>query len=136
MIRPGAPKDFEAIDRFDPFAGDCRKGLAGCHVLVAEADGNIVGYKTISTTGFVGRPFVHFLAVADGFRRRGIGTAFLRAVAERVAGRRLFVSTEETNAAMMKLLEREGWTPAGCVKGVNDDGSAECFFYRDVGPTT
>ena len=134
VIRLGAIKDFDAIARFDPFAGDRREELAAGRVLVAEAGGRVVGYVTFSGSGFIGRPFVHFLAVAADHRRRGVGAALLRAVQERVGGRRLFASTEETNAPMTRLLEREGWTPAGCVKGVNDDGSAECFFYRDDGP--
>jgi ribosomal protein S18 acetylase RimI-like enzyme len=76
---------------------------------------------------------VHFLAVAAGCRRRGVGTALLRAVHERVGGGRVFISTEEGNIVMIRLLGRDGWTAAGCVKGVNVDGSAECFFYRDGG---
>ena len=133
MIRLGVPTDVEAIDGFDPFAGDRREELAGGRVLVAEVEGRVVGYATFSGAGFIGRPFVHFLAVAGEHRRRGIGTALLRAVRERVGGRRLFVSTEAGNAGMMRLLEREGWPAAGCVEGVNEDGSGECFFYCDGG---
>lgn len=134
MIRPGVSQDFEAIDRFDLFAGDRREELAAGRVLVAEAGGRVVGYVTFSGSGFIGRPFVHFLAVAADHRRRGVATALLWAVQARVGRRRLFISTEEGNAAMLHLLEQEGWTPAGCVQGVNDNGSAECFFYRDVCP--
>lgn len=133
MIRIGTSKDFEAIDAFDPFGGDRREELAGGRVLVAEVEGRVVGYVTFSGAGFIGRPFVHFLAVAGEYRRRGIGTALLRAVRERVGGGRVFVSTEEGNAGMKRLLEREGWTAAGCVAGVNEDGSGECFFYCDGG---
>ena len=131
MIRPGVADDVAAIDAFDPFAGDRREELAAGRVLVAKVDGEVVGYATFSESGFIGRPFVHFLAVAASHRRRGVGTALLRAVAARVGGRRLFASTEQANAAMIRLLEREGWTPAGCVEGVNADGSAECFYYRE-----
>ena len=35
---------------------------------------------------------------------------------------------------MLGLLEREGWAAAGCVQHVNDNGSAERFFYREVEP--
>ena len=132
MIREGTPDDFAALDAFDPFGGDRREELAGGRVLVAEDGGRVAGYLTFSRAGFIGRPFVHFLAVAPEVRRRGIARGLLRAAAERVGPGRLFISTEEGNAPMLRLLEREGWTAAGCVRNVNDDGSAECFFYREV----
>jgi GNAT superfamily N-acetyltransferase len=134
MIRAGTIDDFAAIDAFDPFAGDRREDLARGAVLVAEADGRVVGYATFSRSGFIGRPFVHFLAVAPEFRRRRIASSLLRAVAARVAPSRLFISTEENNAPMLRLLESDGWTAAGCVRHVNDNGSAECFFCREVTP--
>jgi len=134
MIREGTTNDVAALAAFDPFGGDRRQELAGGRVLVAEAGGRVVGYLTFSPAGFIGRPFVHFLAVAPEFRRRGIASGLLRAVAARVGPSRLFISTEEGNAPMLRLLEREGWAAAGCVRNVNDDGSAECFFYREVGP--
>lgn len=132
MVRTGLPSDFDVIDRFDPFAGDRREELAQGRVLVAEAEGCVVGYATYSNPGFIGRPFIHFVAVDPDHRRRGVARALLHAVEARVGAGRLFVSTEEENAAMLALLDREGWTNAGRVTGVNDDGAAECFFYRDI----
>jgi GNAT superfamily N-acetyltransferase len=132
MIRIGTPDDFAAIDAFDPFAGDRREELAAGRVLVSETDGQVVGYTTFSQAGFIGRSFVHFLAVVPEHRRQGVAIALLRAVERSVGRGRLFASTEEGNAVMLRLLDRDGWTPAGCVRGVNDDGSAECFFYREV----
>jgi hypothetical protein len=35
---------------------------------------------------------------------------------------------------MLRLLEKEGWAAAGCVRNVNANGQAECFFYREVEP--
>jgi GNAT superfamily N-acetyltransferase len=135
MIREGTIDDFAAIAAFDPFSGDRREELARSAVLVAESGGRVVGYVTFSRSGFIGRPFVHFLTVAPDFRRRGIAAALLVAVAARVGPSRLFISTEEVNTPMLWLLEREGWTAAGCVQHVNANGAAECFFYREVEPT-
>ena len=133
-IRDGTPDDLAAIATFYPFAGDRWQELAAGQVLVAEVGGAVVGYLTFSRAGFIGRPFVHFLAVAPEARRRGIARALLGAAAARLGPCRLFISTEEGNAPMLRLLEHDGWTAAGCVQNVNADGSAECFFYREVGP--
>lgn len=132
VIRPANSADLNAIAAFDPFRGDRGDEVAAGRVLVAEIGGRVVGYTTFSRGGFIGRAFVHFLAVAAEHRRRGIALALLRAVEERIAPGRLFISTEEINAPMLQLLSSDGWTPAGCVRGVNDNGAAECFFYRDV----
>ena len=132
MIRAGTTSDFDQIDAFDPFSGDRASELSQGRCLVAEADTQVVAYVTFSVVGFIGRPFVHFLAVAPGHRRRGVALALLRAVEAEIGTGRLFISTEAGNGPMLSLLARDGWTPAGCVQGVNDDGSAECFFFRDL----
>jgi GNAT superfamily N-acetyltransferase len=134
-VRGGLPTDFEAIDAFDPFAGDRRDALASDCCLVAECDGRVVGYVVYSRAGFVGRPFIHFLVVAQDYRRRGVATELVAAVEARIGSGRLFVSTEENNGDMLALLAKLGWTSAGCIQGVNMDGPAECFFFRDIAPT-
>ena len=134
MIRIGTPEDLPAIAAFDPFRGDRPQELAAGSVLVAEdGGGQVVGYVTFSPAGFIGRPFVHFLAVAPASRRQGVARTLLHAVAARVGPCRLFISTEEDNAPMLRLLEQDGWTAAGCVRHVNENGAAECFFCREVG---
>ena len=132
MIRVGLPNDFDQIERFDPFAGDRRAELAEGRVLVAEVAGHVAGYATFSNPGFIGHPFLHFVAVEPRHRRRGIACSLLQAIARDFVTKRLFASTEEDNTAMLALFDREGWSSAGSVRGVNADGSAECFFYRDI----
>ena len=132
MIRSGVPSDLDAIDAFDPFDGDRREELTDDRCLVAECDRRVVGYLTCSSAGFIGRPFIHFLAVAPPYRRRGIATALLASAEARVGQGRVFISTEEDNREMLALLGKLGWTPARRVEGVNRNGSAECFFFRDT----
>jgi GNAT superfamily N-acetyltransferase len=134
MIRLGTPNDFPAINAFDPFAGDRQLELSTGSILIAEIDSQVIAYVTFTPTGFIGRPFIHFLAVTPAFRRQGIATNLLRAVATRIGPNRLFISTEEGNTPMLQLLKKDGWTNAGCVHHVNDNGSPECFFYREIAP--
>lgn len=130
-VRRGRSEVFDQIDSFDPFGGDRREELASERVLVVEERDEVVGYVTFSPAGFIGRPFVHFLAVAPSFQRRGLACELLEAVMRRLGSGRLFISTEADNQPMLRLLEREGWEVAGSVEGVNKDETPECFFYRD-----
>jgi GNAT superfamily N-acetyltransferase len=132
VIRPAVAADFVAIDAFDPFAGDRAREIREGRMLVAEDEGGLSGYVSWLPGGFVGRDYVTFLCVRDDRRRRGVAVALLRAVEALVGGRRLFVSTEEDNAAMLALLPREGWTAAGSVAGANEGNRAEVFFYKDL----
>ena len=132
MVRIGLPSDFNSIELFDPFAGDRLEELTQGWVLVAEVSGQVVGYTTFSNPGFIGHPFVNFVAVKSDYRRRGIARALLHVVEEKIKSGRLFASTEEDNARIAALFQRERWTFAGSVQGVNDDGLAECFYYRDI----
>lgn len=133
MTRLGTPDDFTAMQAFDPFSfGDRLVALREQRCMVAESEGAIVGFAEFSVAGFIGRPFVHFLAVAETARRKGVAIALLDAVALHIGSGRLFISTEQDNAPMHALLARHGWTLAGCVEGVNFNGVAECFFFRDL----
>lgn len=134
LIKPGTIDDFEAIDSFDPFGGD-RKGElhdGRCHV--ATQDGCVIGYISFSFDGFIGKPFISFLAVAEEYRRQKIATKLIEHAERKVGNNRVFISTEDTNQDMLLLLKNMNWTDAGSVQGINDDGSAEVFFYRDTKP--
>lgn len=134
MIRLAAASDLDAIDAFDIFAGDRRSEIAQGRCFVSEAADSISGYISWTPKGFVGRDYIAALCVAETHRRRGLGKALVAAVETKTGSGRLFISTEAHNAPMLALLAREGWTPAGCVAGVNADGTAECFFYKDQPP--
>jgi ribosomal protein S18 acetylase RimI-like enzyme len=133
MIRLGTLDDFAVIEAFDPFEGDRRIALSQGHCLVVVVAGVVVGYCEFSPAGFIGRAFVHYLAIHPAHRRQGLALELLRAVETHIGAGRLFISTQDDNHAMLSLLPSNGWTAAGCVQGVNRGGEAECFFYRDLG---
>jgi GNAT superfamily N-acetyltransferase len=96
--------------------------------------GNLRGYASISRCLFHGNPYVEFLFVLGEFRRQAVATHLLTTIEAVHRGRRLFISTEEPNEAMLQLLARRGYTRAGALQGLNDDhgGAAEIFYYRDL----
>lgn len=132
LIRQANATDLDTINAFDCFGGDRPDAVAAGRCLVAEDDGRVAGFVVYGLRGLIGKDFVEFLVVDEPFRRRGLAVALLRAVEQRLATGRLFISTEADNAPMLALLERDGWTPAGQIDGINESGHAERFFYRDA----
>ena len=131
-IRVANPEDYAAIDSFDPFGGDRKAEIANGNCLIASLDQTVVGYVSHYKSGFVGRPFISFLAVSPEHRRQGIATRLLADTEQFFAGERVFISTEDTNQGMLALLKKLGWVDAGGVREANRDGSDKLFYYRDL----
>ena len=87
-------------------------------LLALDDTGRATGFAQLYPTFCsvaAGRIFILYdLFVAPGERRRGLGSALLRAAAEYGRGEkavRLELSTAVTNRAARALYEREGWRP-------------------------
>ena len=132
QIRTGTLDDKQAIKAFDCFGGDRPGALQSERCLVAEIDGKVVGYVAFQRKYLIGRDFVEFLVVREGFRRQGVAIALLRAAEAKVSPGRLFISTGADNARMQALLAKDGWTSAGQIDGITHGGGSELFFYRDL----
>jgi GNAT superfamily N-acetyltransferase len=97
--------------------------------LVHVDDDEIDGFVITNTRSFFGRDFVKLLVVSAAYRRSGIGRALLEAATATATTPMIFSSTNESNAAMRTLFEREGWTLSGILTGI-DEGDPELVFYR------
>jgi GNAT superfamily N-acetyltransferase len=100
----------------------------------SDADSKIDGFVITHARSFFGRDFVKLLVVSPTHRRSGIGSALLRAATAAATTATIFASTNESNAAMRALFEREGWTLSGVLAGI-DEGDPELVFYRTTGST-
>jgi ribosomal protein S18 acetylase RimI-like enzyme len=87
-----------------------------------------------NTRSFFGRDFVKLLIVSRAHRRSGIGRELLGAATAAATTETIFASTNESNAAMRALFEREGWTLSGVLTGI-DEGDPELVFYRTADST-
>lgn len=90
-----------------------RKECAGSadEVLVVEAEGTPLGYVTCQA-GAGGAGKIGLIAVRNGERKRGAGTALLRAALEWLAARgvqEVSVVTQGHDVAAMRLYERTGF---------------------------
>jgi ribosomal protein S18 acetylase RimI-like enzyme len=104
--------------------------IASGECLVHSEDGGVVdGFVITYPRSFFGRDFVKLLVVSGAHRRSGIGSELLGAAIASGTTETIFASTNESNAAMRALFEREGWTLSGVLMGI-DEGDPELVFYR------
>lgn len=109
---------------------DFEERLASGQLLLFEGDDlGVLAYAIVDRT-FFGRPFVQRLFVHAGHRRQGIGSRLLAAAVEREGSRRVFTSTNLSNASMHQLLLAAGWQACGLVHGL-DEGDPEVFYFCD-----
>jgi RimJ/RimL family protein N-acetyltransferase len=108
-------------------------------VLLAEADGEIVGRLSVARDPHPASPHVADLGlmVAATHRRRGIGTALLRAAVEWARGhgiRKLELHVFPWNEPALRLYERFGFEREGYRKGhyrrAGEDVDAILMAYR------
>jgi ribosomal protein S18 acetylase RimI-like enzyme len=104
------------------FAGE--RGRVARLILV---DGVAAGFAVIGE--FFSNPFLDLIVVAEAFRRRGVASALMSELERAYADRKLFVSTNVSNAPMRRLLEARGYLPAGQVDHL-DPGDPELFYVR------
>jgi len=102
------------------------------HLIVAEADANVVGFLTYRTEWFQ-CTLVSLVVVREDFRRKGIAREFFKAVEAMSPTPRLFSSTEETNTASIRMLAALGFVPSGHIDNL-PQGSRELVFYRRIPP--
>jgi GNAT superfamily N-acetyltransferase len=115
--------------RAEPFV---RSHLERHHLLVAEDEDEVVGVLAYRTDWFQ-CTFVSLVAVREDFRRRGIARALYEAVEPMSPSPRIFSSTEETNAASIRMHTALGFAPSGHIDNL-PQGYRELLFYRRLAP--
>ena len=116
-------------ERAGPFV---RSHVERHHLLVAEDAGAIVGCLAYRTDWFQ-CTFVALVSVAARVRRRGVARALYRRVEDLSPSPRLYSSTEETNAASIRMHAALGFSPSGYIDNL-PQGYRELLFYKRLGP--
>lgn len=102
------------------------------HLLVAEAEAEVVGFIAYRTDWFQ-CTLVTMIAVQKDHRRRGVARALYRAVEAMSPSPRLFSSTEETNSTSIRMHTALGFAPSGHVDNL-PQGYRELLFYKRLTP--
>jgi GNAT superfamily N-acetyltransferase len=125
--------DLAALVIDPPRAGAFIKShLERHHLIVAEADGDVVGFLAYRTDWFQ-CTLVSLVVVKEDFRRRGIAREFFKAVEAVSPTPRLFSSAEEADAVSIRMHAALGFVPSGHVDNL-PQGLRELIFYRRIPP--
>jgi GNAT superfamily N-acetyltransferase len=101
-------------------------------IMVAEAEGEVVGFLAYRTDWFQ-CTFVSLVVVRGDFRRKGIAREFFKSVEAVSPSPRVFSSTEETNAASIRMHTALGFQPSGHIDNL-PQGMRELLFYKRIPP--
>ena len=135
-MRLGLPDDLLGIFFADPLCQSVpdrtqmlKRALAHGECLVATERDRIVGF-VIRDSGFFGQAFVPLLVVAVERRRAGIGTALLTEAEAGCRRAKLFTTTNESNVAAQRLLEKCGYVPSGRIENLDDTDDELVYCKR------
>lgn len=117
------PKDTERSKLIDEW-------LINDLVLVAEYDTTLVGYAVLNHS-FFRRETIEMLMIQKEFRGRKIGELLVTNIESYCKSKRLFVSTNQSNFQMQKLLRRLDFRLGGYIHEL-DPGDPELIFVKDM----
>jgi len=128
-VREAKFEDFAMLNEFDEFLGDRRIDMQRGEIFVCDFSGETaIGYLRLSANHFFDWPFVVNLCVKEKFRRRGAGVSLLRFAIEQSHLPRLYISTEQSNTAMRKLLSSISAPEIGFIDRLNIDEERELIY--------
>lgn len=97
--------------------------------LVARVDREIVGFAITDQT-FYGQTFIWLLIVTPEHRRKGIATGLIRFIESNCPTRKVFTSTNSSNAIMQQLLSKLGFVPSGRIDNLDENDPELVYFKR------
>ncbi|HEY5426689.1 MAG TPA: GNAT family N-acetyltransferase [Candidatus Tumulicola sp.] len=135
-VRRALPSEFSILEKmphalhYDHHLSFIRHALGSKECLIAEIDAAIAGY-VVWDRDFYARPFLWMLGVEPAHRHQGVASALIAHVETLNAGHTLYTSTNESNAAMQRVLAERGFSPSGRLENL-DPGDPEIFFSKVV----
>ena len=112
--------DLVNLGRIEPqlaVSGDGRKAarlLSQGRSWIADINGVSIAYA-LASLDFFNRPLVERIAVAEPYRRRGVGMALLERCEAGHQDDRIFVTVKVSNAPMLAMLAKAGFQGSGMI---------------------
>lgn len=114
-------------------AGALEKPSRRIHV--ARMGDRTIGVIILALVGWSGDAHLRFLAVEEGYRRRGIGAALVAWAHETAVAaglRRLYVDTSHDDVLAMAFYIRQGFIPEVCRFDFFKPGLHQVYFWMDL----
>lgn len=102
-----------------------------CYIL-EDPDTSIAQAYGVLNYHFFGCGFIEMVMVGEHARRQGLGRALIGALEAKCDNAKLFSSTNESNVAMRRLLEQQGFVPSGRIENL-DEGDPEVVYFKGLG---
>jgi RimJ/RimL family protein N-acetyltransferase len=129
IVRAAIIPDYKAIVAYDEFLGDRRIDMERGELFVADMGvAKAVGYLKLTSNEFCNKPLISIVNVREDSRHQGIATALIQDAISRTGWKKVYISTEPSNSAMLTLLPRLGFKEVGTIRELNFDGEDEIFF--------
>ncbi|EMU8997128.1 GNAT family N-acetyltransferase [Providencia rettgeri] len=100
-----------------------------CFVL--EANDEILAYGVL-THHFYSHGFIELLMVNNKYRRQGFGHILINKLKEQSKTDKIFTSTNQSNLATQKFLEKTGFVPSGYIDNLDDNDPELIYYYNRV----
>jgi len=114
-------------------AAEIDKWVSRDKVLVAAADDRLVGYSVFNHE-FFGQSQVAMLMIAESLRGQRIGQSLLKATEDFADGPKVFVTTNQSNDRMQRLLTKSGYRVCGYIDEL-DPGDPELVYFKRIAAT-
>lgn len=137
-IRQAVRNELEGLFRLDPLAkeGSGRRTQIERAVLARECwvaseedeQGVPIGYGCLDKS-FFAQWFIPLIVVSAEHRRIGVASRILAGLEHQASAKKIFTSTNASNAPMRRLLARAGYEPSGEIDNL-DFGDPELVFVK------
>jgi [ribosomal protein S18]-alanine N-acetyltransferase len=103
-------------------------------VFVARTDGANCGVLVLHPRGLASSPYVKSIAIAEGYRSRGIGAALMEFAEEfsRRESRHLFLCVSSFNSRAREFYAKHGYRPVGEIEDYVIDGASEIILCKKL----
>ena len=143
LIRTADHADLEAIVLIDPHSSHperrafLERNLSAetCWIMLEDQSVGFsaLGFVVLEPGRFFGIDFVSLLCVGESSRRSGVGTALMQHCETTCRTKKLFSSTNLSNAPMHALFSQLGFRVSGMVDDL-DPGDPEVFYCKILRP--
>lgn len=132
VVRPAEERDFGAVVRIQQHCPETAQwpleDYRGYPVLIALIGGQYAGFCCWRQSAADEAEILN-IAVDPVWRRRGVGSALLNAVADRARGE-IFLEVAEPNAPAIALYRKLGWVDAGLRPGYYNHGTVNAVVMK------